>query len=126
MINRFGGKYQFLSNMYPVTIEVRGHKYPSVEHAYQALKCANEDDRIAISVSRSPEEARRAGKCVVRKEGWKDSKIATLEEILLIKFLQIIHFRCTFFFNPIFYCCIFIFTKQKPRKPKSKSHNSIF
>ncbi|VDN31451.1 unnamed protein product [Gongylonema pulchrum] len=34
----FSGRQHFLSNLYPVTLTVDGHEYPSVEHYYQACK----------------------------------------------------------------------------------------
>ncbi|EJD74204.1 hypothetical protein, variant [Loa loa] len=34
----FSGRQHFLSNLYPVTLTVDGHDYPSVEHYYQACK----------------------------------------------------------------------------------------
>ena len=45
MINKFEGRYRFLSNFYPCEIEHQGIKYPSVEHFFVALK-ANDDQLI--------------------------------------------------------------------------------
>lgn len=45
MINKFEGKYRFLSNFYPCEIEYQGIKYPSVEHYYVAMK-VNDDQLI--------------------------------------------------------------------------------
>jgi hypothetical protein len=39
MIQKFEGRYGFLSNFYPCLIEHRGISYPSVEHFYVAQKC---------------------------------------------------------------------------------------
>lgn len=39
MIQRFEGRYGFLSNFYPCEIEHQGIIYPSVEHFYVAMKC---------------------------------------------------------------------------------------
>lgn len=38
MINKFEGRYRFLSNSYPSKIEYQGIEYPSVEHFYVAMK----------------------------------------------------------------------------------------
>ena len=38
MINKFEGRYRFLSNFYPCEIEHQGIKYPSVENFYVAMK----------------------------------------------------------------------------------------
>lgn len=39
MIQKFDGRYGFLSNFYPCEIEHQGIVYPSVEHFYVAMKC---------------------------------------------------------------------------------------
>ena len=46
MINEFQGDYRFLSNFHPAEVEMDGIKYPSVEHAYQAAKSLDKDERI--------------------------------------------------------------------------------
>lgn len=45
-IERFRNEYYFLANSYYLTdIELNGKIYPSAEHAFQAAKCADTDDR---------------------------------------------------------------------------------
>ena len=44
-IREFRGEFSWLSNFYPVQIEYEGLTYPSVEHAYQAGKLINIEDR---------------------------------------------------------------------------------
>lgn len=41
MITSFTGSARFLSNFWPVPILVEGRTFPSVEHAYQAMKSDN-------------------------------------------------------------------------------------
>lgn len=86
MINKFVGEYKFLSNMYPCIIEVEGQKYPSAEHAFQAMKSLNTNDRIAMSVCRSPEEAKQAGKLLNLRSDWEQVKVNLMYEILKKKF----------------------------------------
>ena len=38
MIDKFEGRWRFLSNFYPCRIEHKGIVYPSVEHYYVAMK----------------------------------------------------------------------------------------
>lgn len=38
IIQRFEGKYRFLSNFYPAVIPTGRRNYPTVEHFYQAMK----------------------------------------------------------------------------------------
>lgn len=86
MINKFVGEYKFLSNMYPCIIEVEGQKYPSVEHAFQAMKSLDSNDRVAMSVCRSPEEAKQAGKLLNLRSDWEQVKVNLMYEILKKKF----------------------------------------
>lgn len=86
MINKFVGEYKFLSNMYPCIIEVEGQKYPSVEHAFQAMKSLDSNDRVAMSVCRSPEEAKQAGKLLNLRSDWEQVKVNLMYTILKKKF----------------------------------------
>lgn len=86
MINKFVGEYKFLSNMYPCIIEVEGQKYPSVEHAFQAMKSLDPNDRVAMSVCRSPEEAKQAGKLLNLRSDWEQVKVTLMYDILKKKF----------------------------------------
>ena len=84
----FRGKYFFLSNFYPTKIWIDGMLYPSAEHAFQALKCARGEDRIAISVCRSAKEAKKAGRQVQMRADWEDVKVDVMHRILSAKFSQ--------------------------------------
>ena len=86
VIDRFRGKYEFLSNMYPTLLYVNDELYPSAEHAFQAMKCLDKNDRIAISVCRSPQEAKQAGKLVHLRPDWESVKIDLMYSILQAKF----------------------------------------
>lgn len=46
MINRFTGRYRFLSNFYPAAVTLDGVTYSSVEHAYQAAKTLDAHIRL--------------------------------------------------------------------------------
>jgi len=85
-IDRFNGKYAFLSNMYPTLLYINGEIYPSAEHAFQAMKCTEKNDRIAISVCRSPQEAKQAGRLVNLRPDWEDVKVDIMHSILSAKF----------------------------------------
>lgn len=50
MINSFMGKYRFLSNFWPCKVIFNGLEYPSTEHAYQAAKTLNPEERYEISL----------------------------------------------------------------------------
>lgn len=88
MITRFRGKYNFLSNFHPVKIEYDGIIYPSVEHAYQAMKTTDEDLRIKISKLETPTEAKQMGKKVKIRDDWGEMKIPIMKDLLTLKFNQ--------------------------------------
>ena len=85
-INKFRGEYSFLSNMYPIMVRIDGESYPSAEHAFQALKSLNKDVRLAISVCRSPSEAKYAGRHIELRDDWDSVKVDIMYKILLAKF----------------------------------------
>ena len=81
----FRNKYNFLSNSYPVNITIDDITYPSVENAYQAMKCENPDDRYAF-VGISPTEAKRFGQSVKMKQDFKRHRVKIMEKLLHEKF----------------------------------------
>ena len=44
-ISSFTGDYSFLSNFHPAEVSLDDINYPSVEHAYQAAKTLNKEER---------------------------------------------------------------------------------
>lgn len=86
MINQFKGKYEFLSNFYPCTVRMDGLIYPSVEHAYQAMKTADMDERINIQRAKSPGEARRRGQKVQIRPNWEHVKVGIMNILVRKKF----------------------------------------
>lgn len=85
-IEKFSGKYEFLSNMYPIILEVDGELYPSAEHAFQAMKSLDKNERISISVCRSAKEAKQAGRLVDLRPDWEDVKVDMMYKVLKAKF----------------------------------------
>ena len=47
-IGEFQGRYRFLSNFWPATVEFEGMTYPTVEHAYQSAKTLDMGERRRI------------------------------------------------------------------------------
>ena len=86
MINSFTGRWRFLSNFYPVTIEHQGIKYPSVEHYYVAMKIKNDqqidgkylsyiDCRELIAKMPDPAKVKQFGKMLKLRKDWDDVKL---------------------------------------------------
>lgn len=74
MIEQFRANYRWLSNF------VGG-----VEQAYQAAKCANQEDADNFLLMR-PGEAKAAGKKVKLRNGWEKLKLTVMEDLIRDKF----------------------------------------
>ncbi len=86
MINKFDGPFAFLSNFYHSPIIYEGLEYPTVEHAFQAAKTLDIDERRYIAVLPTPGAAKRAGRNVHLRKDWEDIKIDVMRECLKEKF----------------------------------------
>lgn len=86
-IDSFQGEYRWLSNFWPVPIKFDGETYPSVEHAYQAAKTLDKNERIKIKLATTPGSAKRLGKRIKIRPDWNDNiKLTLMEEFLIQKF----------------------------------------
>ena len=86
MINKFDGKYAFLSNYYACKVVYEGIEYPSVEHAFQAAKTLDMTKRFEIANLNSPGAAKRVGRQLDLRKDWEDVKIRVMEDCLRSKF----------------------------------------
>lgn len=89
MIDRFEGRWYFLSNFYPSEIEHQGIKYPSVEHYYVAMKFDDEqfidgkyytpgDLRELISKIKDPGQVKKFGRKVKLRKNWDSYKLEVM------------------------------------------------
>lgn len=88
MIDRFFGKYRFLSNFYPceMSLGIGEFTFPTLEHAYQASKSRDIEYRKRILACKTPGEAKKIGKLVKIRDGWDDDKLWIMETLLRRKF----------------------------------------
>lgn len=86
MISGFHGAYRFLSNFYLVQVLYEGILYPSSEHAYQAAKTMDMEERLRISRLPTPALAKKAGKMLKLRPDWEMEKFQVMLDILRIKF----------------------------------------
>lgn len=86
VIDRFVGDFAFLSNFYPSTVAVEGKLYPTVEHAYQALKTTEPLAREIIRKAATPGEAKRLGRTVEIRSDWNDIRLEVMRDLLIQKF----------------------------------------
>lgn len=85
MIISFTDKYSFLSNFYPCNIIYNNFVFPSVENAYQASKCAIEEDKLEF-VTVSAGKAKRMGRQVPLRTDWESVKVDIMKNLVYQKF----------------------------------------
>lgn len=91
IIDCFDGDYAFLSNFYPSDIkgfDKTNILYPTVEHAFQAMKTVDINERIKIAAADTPGKAKRLGKKVALRENWDSIKGKYMYSLVYIKFSQ--------------------------------------
>lgn len=83
----FSGKYRFLSNFYPIEMEIDGVKYKSSEHYYMSQKTTNEHFRKLILDAATGAAAKKIGKTVPLRKDWEEKyKNQSMLRGLLAKF----------------------------------------
>lgn len=85
-IDRFRGRYWFLSNFYWVDVKYKGILYKTAEHVYQAEKAMSNVDREWIRGSASPGIAKKRGREIAVWADWDVAKLKIMEEIIEAKF----------------------------------------
>lgn len=85
-INGFFGEFRFLSNFYPAMVIFEGFVYPTVEHAYQAAKTLDEEERKKIRYAKTPRDAKALGYKVKWRSDWNDVRVSIMRELLIKKF----------------------------------------
>ncbi len=83
----FRGRFGFLSNFSSSVVYLDGRPYSTVEHAYQAAKTLDLEQRVVIQqAARTPIEAKSWGKTVPLREDWEGIKLEVMEMLLRQKF----------------------------------------
>ncbi len=86
MIDSFIGKYKFLSNFYWISITIDDIIYPTAEHAFQAAKVLNKEEKLRIATGTSAHIAKSIGRTVELRKDWENIKDSIMKNILTIKF----------------------------------------
>lgn len=86
IILEFKKQYSFLSNFHPCDVEFEGKIYPSTEHAYQAAKTLNNDEREIIRTVSTAKEAKKMGKVVSLRPDWEEVKLDVMLNLCRKKF----------------------------------------
>ena len=87
MINKFEGKYEFLSNYYIAPVTYNGLTFQSNEAAFQAQKTLNEGQRRKFT-RMAPNKAKAKGRNVILRSDWEEVKNKIMYEVCYAKFTQ--------------------------------------
>lgn len=87
-IDRFRGGFRFLSNfeIVPDGVELDGYRYATVEHAYQAAKTLDAQQREDIRLAPTAAVAKRLGRRADLRPDWDAIKIDVMHRLLWQKF----------------------------------------
>ena len=86
VIDRFEGKYEFLSNFYPSPISYLGRPFATVEHMYQTYKTLDPTWQRDIQYAKTPGMAKRIGQQCPIREDWETIKFVIMLSALRHKF----------------------------------------
>ena len=81
----FRNEYDFLSNFYPCRIRYGDLVFPSVEHAFQAMK-SKDPDVWKQFTSGSAAQAKKLGRRIKLRPDWEIIKLPLMRNLLLAKF----------------------------------------
>lgn len=87
-IDKFDGEFHFLSNFHVSYFLYEGIVWPTAEHAYQAAKTLDENQRMNILEMNTPGATKKYGRTVTLRPDWDDVKLEIMEEIVRAKFEQ--------------------------------------
>ena len=85
-ITRFSGEYRWLSNFHYAEVFFEGRKYPSTEHAYQAAKTLDPEQRLMIKNCKTCGQAKRLGQDVTLRQDWESVKLDVMRAVVWYKF----------------------------------------
>lgn len=85
-IERFHGRFFFLSNFFPVEVGLDAETYASVEHAYQAAKTLDPFSRARIRQASTAALAKKMGSGLKLRKDWHDVRIDVMRALLVEKF----------------------------------------
>lgn len=85
-ITEFQGDHRWLSNFWPCVVSFDGVNYPSVEHAYQASKTFDLEERAEVLRCATPGQAKRYGRRVTIRGDFGNWKLSIMELLLAQKF----------------------------------------
>jgi ribA/ribD-fused uncharacterized protein len=86
-ITSFSGEFLGLSNVTPFVVRIADVEFPTLEHAFQALRWPRRQDWIEISKIPSPWDVRRRSEELLYPQtGWEEKKLLIMYKLLQQKF----------------------------------------
>ena len=87
IINSFNGPHEFLSNFYRHPLPMfDGCTAKTLEHAFQAMKMAQQEDYYKILSCETPGQAKRLARKLQMRQDWEEVKSAVMLSLLRKKF----------------------------------------
>lgn len=87
-ILEFQNEYRWLSNFAPCSIMFLEHEYPSVEHAYQAVKNKSTEWREFCRTEKKAGVVKKESRKIQLREDWEDKKVVFMANFLAQKYQQ--------------------------------------
>jgi N-glycosidase YbiA len=88
------GRYGGLSNFANIPVTIRGVRYPTGEHAYQAWKATSQVEHDRVVAAPTPKEAKRRGRYQnALRPDWEDVHLPIMAMVLHLKLVQNRHLQ---------------------------------
>ncbi len=87
-IDRFMNEFHWMSNFSFHEVDYAGRTWRTAEHAYQAMKTLDENQRENMAEIDLPGDAKRYGRAVTMRVDWDDVKLDVMDDIVRSKFRQ--------------------------------------
>ena len=84
----FSGEFGFLSNFHFSPFHWDGVDWSTVEHAFQAAKTLDPEQRQAMAQIPTPGDVKKAGRSLSLRSDWEDVKYGIMAEVVYEKFRQ--------------------------------------
>ena len=85
-VKQFKGQYSFLSNFAGSFVWYEGVEYPTVEHAFQAAKTLDLEERKKFEYMDYAGNAKKCGRKVTLRPDWEEVKVDIMLDLLRQKF----------------------------------------
>ena len=92
-IRQFQGATRWLSNFEEAPVEFEGVMYPTNEHAFQAAKVLDPEERRVFATLGHPSKAKWLGRRVPLRADWEEVKIDVMRRVNRDKFTRHAHLR---------------------------------